>query len=163
MPEYLAPAVYVEEVPSATKPIEGASTSTAAMVGLAPRGPVNTPTLTTSAGSFTRLFEGLLDRRVFTDGHDSMPQAAFGSFSTGRFRLYVARMVGSKTSCASTSIWGDAAGATAGVTLIARAGAGDSRIAISDDTDIAAGKDFVISDGVASERGQTMGGPNSTR
>jgi phage tail sheath protein FI len=152
----------VEEVPSANKPIEGASTSTAAMVGLAARGPVNTPTLTTSAGSFTRLFGGLLDPRVFTDGLDSMPQAAFGFFANGGSRLYVTRIVGDNASFASTSIWGDAAGATAGVTLIARAGAGDSRIAISDDTDIAAGKDFVISDGVASETVQTMGAAAQT-
>ena len=44
MPEYLAPGVYVEEVPSGSKPIEGASTSTAAMVGMTQRGPVNVPT-----------------------------------------------------------------------------------------------------------------------
>ena len=45
--EYLAPGVYVEEVPSGNKPIEGASTSTAGMVGVSQRGPVNTPTLIT--------------------------------------------------------------------------------------------------------------------
>ena len=43
MPTYLTPGVYVEEVPSANKPIEGVSTSIAAFVGLAPGGPVNTP------------------------------------------------------------------------------------------------------------------------
>lgn len=34
MPQYLAPGVYVEEVPSGTKPIAGVSTSTAAFVGV---------------------------------------------------------------------------------------------------------------------------------
>jgi phage tail sheath protein FI len=34
MPDYLAPGVYVEEVPSAIKPIAGVGTSTAAFVGL---------------------------------------------------------------------------------------------------------------------------------
>ena len=34
MPTYLAPGVYVEEVPSAVKPIAGVGTSTAAFVGL---------------------------------------------------------------------------------------------------------------------------------
>jgi len=36
MPEYLSPGVYVEEVPSAIKPIAGVSTSTAAFVGIVP-------------------------------------------------------------------------------------------------------------------------------
>jgi phage tail sheath protein FI len=42
MPEYLSPGVYVEEVPSAIKPIAGVSTSTAAFVGIIP-GPVQIP------------------------------------------------------------------------------------------------------------------------
>lgn len=36
MPEYMSPGVYVEEVPSAVKPIAGVSTSTAAFVGVIP-------------------------------------------------------------------------------------------------------------------------------
>ena len=47
MPEYLAPAVYVEEVDTGTKPIEGVSTSTTGMIGVTERGPVNVPTLVT--------------------------------------------------------------------------------------------------------------------
>src|SRR5262249_62101541 len=43
MPTYLTPGVYVEEVPSASKPIEGGGTSVAAVVGLAPAGPLTTP------------------------------------------------------------------------------------------------------------------------
>jgi hypothetical protein len=39
---YLSPGVYVEEVPSASKPIEGVGTSVAAFVGLAP-GPPTRP------------------------------------------------------------------------------------------------------------------------
>jgi phage tail sheath protein FI len=34
MPEYLAPGVYVEEVDTGSKPIEGVSTSTSGMVGV---------------------------------------------------------------------------------------------------------------------------------
>src|ERR1044072_4903203 len=40
MPEYLSPGVYIEEVPSRIKAIEGVSTSTAGFVGAARRGPV---------------------------------------------------------------------------------------------------------------------------
>ncbi len=36
MPQYLSPGVYVEEVPSAVKPIVGAGTSTAGFVGIVP-------------------------------------------------------------------------------------------------------------------------------
>ena len=41
MPTYLHPGVYIEEIPSGSKPIEGVSTSTAAFVGQASRGPTN--------------------------------------------------------------------------------------------------------------------------
>jgi phage tail sheath protein FI len=43
MPEYLAPDVYVEEIDSGSKTIEGVSTSTAGMVGVSERGPVDVP------------------------------------------------------------------------------------------------------------------------
>src|SRR3954471_7026131 len=56
MPTYLTPGVYVEEVPSASKPIEGVSTSIAAFVGLAPGGPVNTPMRISNWTQFVKLF-----------------------------------------------------------------------------------------------------------
>src|SRR5687768_3558813 len=36
MPTYAAPGVYVEEIPSAVKPIAGVSTSTAGFIGVVP-------------------------------------------------------------------------------------------------------------------------------
>ena len=56
MPTYLTPGVYVEEVPSANKPIEGVSTSIAAFVGLAPGGPVNTPMRISNWTQFAKIF-----------------------------------------------------------------------------------------------------------
>ena len=50
------PGVYINEVASSSKPIEGVSTSIAAFVGLAPWGPTNTPTRITSWTSFARTF-----------------------------------------------------------------------------------------------------------
>ena len=47
MPEYLSPGVYVEEVDTGNKPIEGVATSTAGFLGVAERGPTE-PTLVTS-------------------------------------------------------------------------------------------------------------------
>ena len=42
---YLSPGVYVEEVPSASKPIEGVGTAVAAFVGFAEKGEFNKPVL----------------------------------------------------------------------------------------------------------------------
>jgi phage tail sheath protein FI len=54
MPEYLSPGVFVEEVPGRLKALEGVSTSTAAFVGPARRGPIAGAALPfTPAGGFT--------------------------------------------------------------------------------------------------------------
>ena len=53
---YLTPGVYVEEVPSANKPIEGVGTSIAAFVGLAPGGPVNRPIRISNWTQFATIF-----------------------------------------------------------------------------------------------------------
>jgi phage tail sheath protein FI len=53
---YLTPGVYVEEIPSANKPLEGVSTSVAAFIGLAPGGPVNTPMRISNWGQFAAIF-----------------------------------------------------------------------------------------------------------
>jgi len=59
MPEYLAPGVFVEEVSSGIKPIEGVGTSTGAFVGRARKGPINKPVLITNATQFTTVFGSL--------------------------------------------------------------------------------------------------------
>jgi phage tail sheath protein FI len=56
VPTYLTPGVYVEEVPSASKPIEGVGTSIAAFVGLAPGGPVNVPMRISNWTQFARIY-----------------------------------------------------------------------------------------------------------
>src|SRR5919107_157039 len=76
MPEYLAPGVYVEEIDTGSKPIEGVSTSTTGVVGVTERGPVNVPILVTSYGEFTRWFgERLYVTRVL-DGAGASRAAA---------------------------------------------------------------------------------------
>ena len=47
---YLSPGVYVEEVESGSRPIEGVGTSIAAFVGLAPGGPLESPALRVAVG-----------------------------------------------------------------------------------------------------------------
>jgi phage tail sheath protein FI len=105
MPEYLSPGVYVEEIDTGPKPIEGVSTSTAGMIGLAERGPVNVPILVTGPGDYARWFGGLLDRRLFGDnGH--MPAAVEGFFRNGGRRLYVTRVVPAGSAQAEMTLHG---------------------------------------------------------
>ncbi|MCI0487991.1 MAG: phage tail sheath subtilisin-like domain-containing protein [Blastocatellia bacterium] len=58
MPEYLSPGVYVEEVSSGIRPIEGVGTSTGAFVGRAVKGPVNEAVLITNPTQFFNTFGG---------------------------------------------------------------------------------------------------------
>jgi phage tail sheath protein FI len=59
MPEYLAPGVFVEEVPAGVHPIPGVSTSIAAFIGRAVQGPVNDPIAVHSWGEFETAFGGI--------------------------------------------------------------------------------------------------------
>ncbi len=100
MAEYLSPGVYVEEVDSGAKPIEGVSTSTAGIVGVAERGPLDIPILVTSVGEYNRWFGGILDPGAFTDAvgsaHCYLPHAIEGFFTNGGKRAYVVRVAPSQ-------------------------------------------------------------------
>lgn len=117
MPEYLSPGVYVEEVSSGSKPIEGVSTSTAGMVGVTERGPENVPVLVTSYGEYRRIFGGELGIADFTDGsgrvHGYLPHAVQGFFQNDGRRDYVVRVVPEDAALARRSLFdrGDAASA----------------------------------------------------
>lgn len=87
MPEYLAPGVYVEEVPSGPVPIAGVSTSNAGFVGVTERGPLM-PRLVTSWSDYESWFGGLLPPT-----QSYMPWAVKGFFDNGGQRLFVARVV----------------------------------------------------------------------
>jgi phage tail sheath protein FI len=152
MPEYLAPGVYVEEVPSGSKPIEGASTSTAAMVGMTQRGPVNIPTLVTSFGNYTRVFGTYLHSDLFADGRDALPYAAEGFFTNGGSRLFVTRIVGDGADESTLMLAALAAGEDGGArTLGTAAPAGASSIEVASPAGIAAGDLLMIADGTRSE------------
>src|SRR5262245_56249871 len=111
MAEYLSPAVYVEEIDTGPKPIEGVSTSTAGMVGLAERGPLNRPILITSFGEFERWFGGLLPIEDYIDpadpdrAHCYMPPAVQGFFTNGGKRLYVVRVAPDEAQPARTELF----------------------------------------------------------
>lgn len=97
MPEYLSPGVYVEEVSTGTRPIEGVSTSTTGLVGVTERGPEDVPVLVTSIGDFKRVYGDHLDFREFTDpsgrNHAYLPHAVDGFFPNGGRRAYVVRVL----------------------------------------------------------------------
>jgi Bacteriophage tail sheath protein len=84
MPEYLAPGVYVEEVDTGNKPIEGVATSTAGFLGICERGPLK-PTLVTSFSEYTRLFGRYVANRF-------LPYAVEGFFQNGGKRCFIMRI-----------------------------------------------------------------------
>jgi phage tail sheath protein FI len=135
MPEYLAPAVYVEEVDTGSKPIEGVSTSTAGMIGVTERGPVHVPILVTSNGEYQRWFGQMLDPDVFDQRRCYLPHAIEGFFTNGGKRVYVTRVLDSTVAeCARRSIV--ALDDTAPVTtqLLTSAAVGDASIVVVDGT-----------------------------
>src|ERR1044071_6710786 len=96
MPEYLSPGVYVEEIDTGNKPIEGVSTSTAGMLGVTERGPVNVPILITSYGEYQRWFVERLNMRDYSNGADPhcyLPHAVEGFFLNGGKRVYITRIL----------------------------------------------------------------------
>ena len=107
MPEYLAPGVYVEEIDTGNKPIEGVSTSTAGMIGVTERGPVNVPILITGTGEFNRWFGGLLNFIDYSDpgtGHHCyLPHAVEGFFTNGGKRVYITRVLDTDMATRSAS------------------------------------------------------------
>lgn len=96
MPEYLSPGVYVEEVDTGPKPIEGVGTATAVFIGftekaqvtdrieneLVTRDVLNRPQLITNWTQYLSTFGG------FADGA-YLPQSVYGYFQNGGNRCYV--------------------------------------------------------------------------
>src|SRR5262245_61709124 len=95
MPELLHPGVYVREVPSGVRPIEGVSTSTAAFIGVADKGPIPgqtlptgrmaRPVMVTSFTDYLRQFGGFRADSFLT-------YAVQAFFNNGGRRLYIVRI-----------------------------------------------------------------------
>ncbi|HZD93819.1 MAG TPA: hypothetical protein VE133_06165, partial [Candidatus Sulfotelmatobacter sp.] len=58
--ERLHPGVYIEEIPSGVRPIEGVSTSNGAFIGKAEMGPLGSARLVTSLAEFQTAYGGFL-------------------------------------------------------------------------------------------------------
>ncbi|MFD2765422.1 phage tail sheath family protein [Micromonospora eburnea] len=91
MPNYLAPGVYVEEVESGSRPIEGVGTAVAAFVGFAAQGPFNTPTLVTNWSQYSQIFGEFAPDCYL--GH-----AVYGYFMQGGGAAYIVRVGGDRAS-----------------------------------------------------------------
>jgi phage tail sheath protein FI len=90
---YLTPGVYVEEVPSANKPIEGVGTAVAAFVGLAPGGPLNTPMRISNWTQFAKIFGDPQnpDNGPFMEG-SYLAHSVYGFFQNGGNLAWIIRV-----------------------------------------------------------------------
>jgi phage tail sheath protein FI len=102
MPTYLTPGVYVEEVPSASKPIEGVGTAVAAFVGMLPGGPANTPMRISNWTQFAKIFGDPQnpDNGPFMEG-SYLAHSVYGFFQNGGTLCWVIR-VGSDDGAGAT-------------------------------------------------------------
>jgi uncharacterized protein len=87
MPSYLTPGVYVEEVQSGARPIEGVGTAVAAFLGFAETGPFHQPTLVTNWDQYVQNFGG------FSEG-TYLAHSVYGYFANGGGSAYVVRIGG---------------------------------------------------------------------
>jgi uncharacterized protein len=89
MPEYLYPGVYVEEIDTGNKPIEGVSTSTVGFLGIAERG----PTVATYVTSYTEFIRSFGSYYKDSKGNQAfLAYAVEGFFLNGGLRCWVARV-----------------------------------------------------------------------
>ena len=93
MPTYLTPGVYVEDVPSTSKPIEGVSTSIAAFIGLAPGGPVNTPMRISNWTQFAKIYGDPVEPEngPFMEGA-YLGHSVYGFFQNGGSLCWIVRV-----------------------------------------------------------------------
>jgi uncharacterized protein len=152
MPEYLAPAVYVEEVDTGSKPIEGVSTSTAGMIGMTERGPVNVPILVTAVSEYQRWFGQYLDPAVFNDGRCYLPNAVQGFFDNGGKRSYVTRVLDPSAAAPATrTLVAPDVGTPASTQLLTSAPPGATSIVVVDGTGFAQNDMIQIGIGTGAE------------
>src|SRR5918998_3592845 len=92
MPTYLTPGVYVEEVSSGSKPIEGVGTAVAAFVGLAPGGPINKPLRMSNWSQFVKAFADAEhpENGPFMEGA-YLAHSVYGFFENGGSVCWVVR------------------------------------------------------------------------
>jgi Bacteriophage tail sheath protein len=91
MPTYLHPGVYIEEIPSGAKTIEGVGTSTAAFIGYTTKGPLGSPLLLLNFDDYRRRYGGIRDLGAGELG-DAMGFSVAAFFQNGGTKAYVVRL-----------------------------------------------------------------------
>jgi phage tail sheath protein FI len=139
MPALSYPGVYIEEVSSGVRPLDIASTSTAAFVGLAEMGP-DEATRVTNWTEFQRYYG-----YFFADSF--LAQSVFQYFNNGGRQCYVVRVTRSDAAVASVTVNNRAAAPVPGLTFSAKnTGAwGNSLLLQIEDATSALGDEFKVS------------------
>jgi len=98
MPTYLHPGVYIEEIPSGAKTIEGVSTAIAAFVGPARKGPAGEAHLIHSLDEYTATYGAIASET------DHMGLAVTAYYLNGGKDAYIARLVSTSPPAAASSL-----------------------------------------------------------
>jgi phage tail sheath protein FI len=112
MPTLTYPGVYIQEISGGVRPLEVASTSTAAFVGLAEMGP-DEATRVTNWTEFQRLYGSFI-----TDGF--LAHSVFQYFNNGGRQCYIVRVTPSDAAIATVTVNNRAAPPVAGLTFSAK-------------------------------------------
>ena len=97
MPNLTYPGVYIQEVASGVRPIEAASTSTPAFVGLAEMGPDDDARRITSWTEYQRYYGAFIK-----DGY--LAQSVFQFFNNGGRQSYIVRVTRSGANGATMQV-----------------------------------------------------------
>ena len=100
MPSYQHPGVYVEEIPSGSKPIEGVGTSTAAFVGKATKGPVGEAKLVQSFDDYNNIYGDIASEE------DAMGLAVQSFYLNGGKAAFICRLAANGSIAASKTVDG---------------------------------------------------------
>lgn len=92
MSSYLAPGVYIEEIPSGSRPVEGVATSTTAFVGAAFRGPANQPVLIGTWDDYLARFADFTAPSGVSSTTDHMALAVRAFYQNGGKAAYICRL-----------------------------------------------------------------------
>src|SRR6266536_1492612 len=139
MPTLTYPGVYIEEISSGVRPIEAASTSTAAFVGLAEMGSVDA-TRVTSWTEFQRSYGSFI-------ADSFLAHSVFQFFNNGGRQCYIVRVTRSDAVVASVTVNNRAATPVPGLTFSAKnaGGWGNSLLLQIDDGTLDPGNEFRLS------------------
>ncbi len=103
---YLHPGVYIEEIPSGSRPIEGVATSVAAFVGKATKGPVGEAELIQSFDDYNDVYGDIASES------DAMGFAVQSFYLNGGKSAFICRLAGNGSSASSADVDGEGTGGT---------------------------------------------------